>query len=558
MGPTSAARSPVASRRRWCAPVAALVVSAAAIAIPAIQIGAAPAVPTTVSGPSSAATTAAKTQPPCTPAMDGNVALGLCTPGTPFVASDSIWNTPLPANTSVNPNQADYLNIIEDNECGIDPAVPGTTPVCTPNIYNEILNITTFSAPLYVVPANEPTYTMTDNCGRPTDFLGVISGGVPIPADAQGSPGSDGEIIIYQPSTNSDWEFWQFKGSPSTGFSACWGGEMADVSTSNGVFPHEYGADATSLAELGANVRIDELQAGQIDHAIGLEIGDDASGNLSSGVDPANVTDPNSPQPGVSLPATHGDGGSKNPDAIPEGTRFRLPANLNLGQYNLTPIAHAIAVAAQQYGLIVNDSSPTPTLTMRLGDPLSYTNAGLADPYTSGVGVGDVNDGNLGLLDGGPQDAVMANFPWGELQALPYDYGNGPPSHTHHGHPVKCSSVKGTSNGTIQIGDCTPSAGSGYKTASGLSMDFLNDGTGGTLTWRTSGATTTIGDVTSSSSTGKAACSSQDTEWSFTGRVTADSTSGTGIPAVGEAISGKICVAPDHKMTLAKGKTVDL
>jgi hypothetical protein len=490
--------------------------------------------------------------------MDGDVALGLCMSGTPFVASDSIWNTPLAADTDVNPNQSDYLNIIEDNECGIDPAAPGTTPDCTPNIYNEILNITTFSAPLYVVPAKETTYTMTDNCGRPTDFLGVISGGVPIPADAQGSPGSDGEIIIYQPSTNSDWEFWQFKGSPSTGFSACWGGEMDNVSTSDGVFPHGYGADATSLAELGANVRIDELQAGVIDHAIGLEIGDDSSGNLSSGVDPANVTDPNSSQPGVSLPATHGDGGSSNPNAIPEGTHFRLPANLNLSQYDLTPIAHAIAVAAQTYGFIVNDSSPTPTLTMRLGDPLSYANAGLPDPYTSGVGVGGVNDGKQGLLDGGAQNAVMANFPWNELQALPYDYGDGETSHGHHQHPLKCSGLKGTFTGTIQISNCTPSAGPGYKSASGLSMDFLNHATGGILTWSRSGETTTIGDVTSSSSTAGANCSSGDTEWTFAGRVTAGSTDGKGIPAVGGAVSGKICVAPSLKMTLAKGKKIDL
>jgi hypothetical protein len=355
--------------------------------------------------------------------MDGDVALGLCMSGTPFVAPDSIWDTPLPADTPVNVNQPDYLNVIEDNECGIDPAVPGTAPNCTPNINNQNLNITEWSAPLYVVPADQTKYTMTDNCGRPTDFLNVIPGGVPIPSDAQGSAGSDGEIIIYQPSTNSDWEFWQFKGSASAGFSACWGGEMDNVSTSNGVFPDGYSADATSLSELGANVRIDELQAGVIDHAIGLEIGDDSSGNLSSSVDPANVSDPNSSNPGVSLPATHGDGGSSNPDAIPEGTRLRLPANLNLSQYDLTPIAKAIAVAAQTYGFIVNDSSPTPTLTMRLGDPLSYTNAGLPDPYTSGVGVGGVNDGNHGLLDGGAQNAVMANFPWNQLQAMPYDYG---------------------------------------------------------------------------------------------------------------------------------------
>jgi hypothetical protein len=152
----------------------------------------------------------------------------------------------------------------------------------------------------------------------------------------------------------------------------------------------------------------------------------------------------------------------------------------------------------------------------------------------------------------------MANFPWNELQALPYDYGDGEPSHAHHQHPLKCSSLKGTFTGTIQIGKCTPSAGPGYKSASGPSMDFLNHATGGILTWSTSGETTTIGDVTSSSSTAGANCSSKDTEWTFTGRVTADSASGKGTPAVGQAVSGKICVAPSLKMTLAKGKKIEL
>ncbi len=381
-----------------------------------------PPTTTTTTEPPTTTTTTTTATPPCTSAMDNTVtppvALELCQQGTPFVAADSVWDSPLPTTTPVNPNNTDYSGIIMDNACGIDPAVPGSPPSCTPGAPQ--LNITTFSAGLYVVPANETKYTMTNNCGRPTNYLSEIPGGVPIPADAEGSPGSDGEIIIYQPSTNSLWEFWQFKGSPSTGFTSCWGGEMDGVSTSDGVFPNGFGADATSLAELGGNIRVEELQAGVIDHAIGLEIGDTASGNLSSGIDPANVTDPNSTNPGVSLPATHGDGGSTNPDAIPEGTRFRLPASLNLSNYDLTPIAHAIAVAAQQYGFIVNDSSPTATLTMRLGDPLTFTNAGLANPYTSGPGVGGVGD--EGLLDGGSQNAVMQNFPWSQLQAMPYNY----------------------------------------------------------------------------------------------------------------------------------------
>jgi hypothetical protein len=416
MKPTRLA--PSTSLPRWRPPVVAFALLAAVpIAVPAVLISTAPAVH------------AASSQIPgtttATVPTDGDVALAWDEPGTPF-ASTSVWNTALPADTPVNPNNADYLNSIEDNACGESTAVPEATPSCTPNINNEIPDITSFSAPLYVVPANYPRVTLTDNCGRSTSFLDTIPGGVPVPTDAHGAAGSDHEIQIYQPSTNEYWEFWEFEGSATAGWSACWGGEMENVSGSDGVFPNEFGATATSLPLLGSVVRIEELQAGVIDHAIGLVVGDDASANLSSGVGPANVTDPNSSQPGVSLPATHGDGGSSDPNAIPEGTRFRLPASLDLNNYDLTPIARVIAVAAQQYGFIVNDSSPTPTLSMRLGDPTTYTTAGLADPYTSGPGVD--GQGTEGLLDGGAQNAIMQNFPWSELQALPYDYSQHPTS----------------------------------------------------------------------------------------------------------------------------------
>ena len=98
------------------------------------------------------------------------------------------------------------------------------------------------------------------------------------------------------------------------------------------------------------------------------------------------------------------------------------PASLNLSSYDLTPIAHAIAVAAQTYGFVVNDSSPTPTLTMRLGRPALLHQCRAAGSVHQRRGVAGVDDENEGLLDGGAQNAVMANFPWYQLQALPYDY----------------------------------------------------------------------------------------------------------------------------------------
>jgi hypothetical protein len=370
-----------------------------------------------------------------TPPTQG-VALALSRPGTPF-ASTSVWNRPLPAHTPVNPNSADYRNVIEDDNCGEPTAVPETPVHCTPSPYSDIPNITSFSAPLYVVPADEPKVSVTAACpgsGRSFSqaFLNSIAGGVPVPADAHAAAGSDEDIQIYQPSTDHYWEFWQFQNNASGYWNACWGGEITDVSHSDGIFPNLVGATATSLPLLGSVVRIEELQSGQIDHAIGLVIGDDATADLNSNVVPANTPHPNHTNPGVSWPATHGDGGSSDPNAIPEGTRFRFPASLDLGQYHLTPIAREIAVAAQKYGFIVNDSSPSPTLTMRLGDPSTYTAAGLPDPYTAGPGVD--GKGTQGLLDGGAQNAIMKNFPWNELQALPYDYGEPVAAHTHHRH----------------------------------------------------------------------------------------------------------------------------
>jgi hypothetical protein len=410
-----------------------------AVTAPAILIGAAPVVHAASSQISDSVVVPSTTEPPTTTTtttapVEGIVALALSEAGTPF-ASTSVWNTPLPADTPVNSNNADYLNVIKDNDCGERTAVPERPVSCTPSPSSDVPNIATFSAPLYVVPADQPKVSVTAGCpgsGRSFSqaFLNSIAGGVPVPADAHAAAGSDEEIQIYQPSTNHYWEFWRFRKNSSGHWEACWGGEITDVSQSDGIFPNWLGATATSLPLLGSVVRIQELQSGQIDHAIGLVIGDDATADLNPNVVPAKTRDPNHRAPGVSWPATHGDGGSSDPNAIPEGTRLRLPASLDLNNYDLTPIARVIAVAAQKYGFIVNDSSPTPTLSMRLGDPTTYTAAGLADPYTSGPGVD--GQGTQGLLDGGAQNAIMRNFPWNELQALPYDYGEPRPAHSHH------------------------------------------------------------------------------------------------------------------------------
>jgi hypothetical protein len=234
---------------------------------------------------------------------------------------------------------------------------------------------------------------------------------------------TDKAIQIYQPSTNKEWEFWEFQKYDSSGvWGACWGGVMNNVSQSNGIFPNYGGSTATSLPLLGGIPRIDEFRAGQINHVMNLSLGENfyrtaivPATTPPTYTFPANVTDPG--DLAYSWPATRNDGGNSSTLAIPEGQRFILNPNLNLSTLGLSPMAMTIAVAAQRYGFVVVDSSGS--VSIRLPDPTTYTVAGLPNPYTSGPGVGGV--GNQGLYGGGGQ--IMKNFPWGQLEALPFNYG---------------------------------------------------------------------------------------------------------------------------------------
>lgn len=340
--------------------------------------------------------------------MDGNVALALTSTGTPFAGS-SFWNTPIPNNAPLNTNSAAYVNDI-------------ITDLGLTFSGNSALNTSNWSAPLYVVPANQPYVPVKDSCNHASNsyyVTTVLSPGVPIPADAHAAgqtlvPDSDTdeEIQIYQPSTDKYWDFWRAQKDGSGNWSACWGGVITSASQSNGIFPNNTGATATSLPLIGALPRIEEFQAGQVNHAIGLML----TNNLIKTVAPANTPGATN---GISWPATRTDGYSTDPLATPEGLRLRLNPNLDINSLNLTPLARVIAIAAQKYGFVVYDT--TNAVGIRIGDPTTYTVAGLPNPYTSGPGVGGV--GNSGLFAGVSSSAIMKNFPWNQLQALPFSYG---------------------------------------------------------------------------------------------------------------------------------------
>ena len=120
---------------------------------------------------------------------------------------------------------------------------------------------------------------------------------------------------------------------------------------------------------------------------------------------------------------------------------------------------------------------------------------------------------------------------------------------------ITCKSLKGTITGTITIGKCTPSGGKGYKSASGSAAALAGTGT---LTWSKSGGTTTV-TITSTTSPGQGGCKNGYAEFDALGSVTAASTTGTGVPVVGDDTTARACVdTTNGKITLVKGTTFSL
>lgn len=292
-------------------------------------------------------------------------------------SANSFWYKPIPTNASLHPESAKYVSDFLRQKSAY---------------YNNVtLNTESYASPVYVADASTPTTKVgfydCQNKGYADSGLMSQWAAVPIPSYAQPSDGTDGEMTIYQPSTNTLWEFWVTRKS-SGQWQACWGGRMQNVNTDDGIWTHPYGTTATGLPFIGGQITADELKRGEIRHVMGISLVDMAAWNV------------------VSWPANRSDGNGNGP--IPEGTRFRLDPTINVDALNLHPVAKTIAKAAQKYGFVVWDHAGA--ISLRVQNPKSYTALGQPDPYVA-------------LYNGTPPYAILNGFPWDKLQFMPKDYG---------------------------------------------------------------------------------------------------------------------------------------
>lgn len=285
-------------------------------------------------------------------------ASGTSTGTLPFAAG-SYLNKPLSAATPLDPRSADVVADLAGQA----------------RQRGSGINMDRWTTPVYTVGSQ--TQVRRVYMDGATQMLQNALYEVPLPAGAMPDQEADAHLVVWQPSTDTMWEFWGFSYRADGRPQALYGGRMQQVSSNPGHFIDDddrqskwWGATATSIPLLAGLIRTDEVASLHIPHALALAVPEQSCEIRS----PAQRTD-DPCEPGSQIPA---------------GARFRLPASTDIDALQLPPLGKAIARAARDYGIVVRD---------RAGAVVFY-----AEHNTTAYQ--DI-------------DADISGFPWDKLQMLP-------------------------------------------------------------------------------------------------------------------------------------------
>lgn len=337
----------------------------------------------TTTATSSTSTTTETATAPLTEGQEATI-----TPGHfRFFSPTSFWNLEPPAGGALDPSSA---QLVDSFSTEIEHEIAaGTGPW---------INTTNYSVPIYTVSAGQSPIRVKLISSFSAPALEAAWNEVPIPPTAQPAQGTDGTLVVWQPSSNRLWEFWR-AAHTEEGWQASWGGAMQNVPTGPGVYGPEvwpgaqtwWGSSASSLSIAGGLITLEDLERGEINHALAV-----AAPEIRAKV--------------YTSPAQRTDGTSTSPTSLPEGVHLRLDPTLNLASLNLPPLTLMIAKAAQRYGIFVRDKAKIVHFFAQ--DPVSTG----TNPYT----------GPSGYFEGESPAQLLASFPWRRLQVLPMELHESP------------------------------------------------------------------------------------------------------------------------------------
>jgi hypothetical protein len=258
--------------------------------------------------------------------------------GSPFRAftGDSWWNTPVPDDAPVNPQQSAILRYMSTaREAGggclrMSGAEDGS-----------------WGQPVYWAGSGDPEFDLHVDGVRNAPHLPSLR----IPRDAESADNSDGSMTLFDVErgyvvalTDATYDAarhrWSASGATITylasdGLDARIGGASDDRNTGT----HRGNNGAVMMA------RYDEVDAGHIDHVLKVASGPEVSASAV-------------------FPMVGSDGDSDDPAAPPQGLRFRIKPSVDLDKLGLDPEALIIATALQRYGFYIGDSAGVTALKL--------------------------------------------------------------------------------------------------------------------------------------------------------------------------------------------------
>ena len=251
--------------------------------------------------------------------------------------AESWWNTPVPRDAPSHPRANAILDYMQTGRQASDGCVrlAGASK-------NE------WGQPVYWSRPTDNAYDVAVDIPQPRP---PELGGLRIPEGARAAATSDAEMTIFDMDggyvvalTGADFDprtdTWSARGATityldSNGLHARTG--RSDVARNTG--SHRGNNGATMV------VRHDEVTEETIEHVLKVASGPEASKRFV-------------------FPMIGSDGDSENPDAPPQGLRFRIKPTVDLSTPDLAPEARGIAQALQTYGFYVGDSSGVTALKL--------------------------------------------------------------------------------------------------------------------------------------------------------------------------------------------------
>jgi PKD repeat protein len=261
----------------------------------------------------------------------------------PYTA-DSPWNTPIPADATVDANSAAMIATIAANDDG--------ELRSSPNQYTYPVHFADATTPRVTLVCTGRVWVNAAD-GSASNVTSKQLPNVPIPADAQPGGGDDNQIIVIDTETGDEYDVYRF--APPNG---CENVTKYERGVFRDAVETTYISRGAGVPYLAGLIRPWEIAQGRIEHALAFAYHTNRLGRCV-------------------YPASNTDGKVDQLDVLPEGARLRLDPTLDVETIpGLDRTGRIIARALQEYGAYNIDNSgsnklyPEDNLTANWGTTL--------------------------------------------------------------------------------------------------------------------------------------------------------------------------------------------